>query len=533
MVCADTKSPKLLNYITAGILIFAGVLRVLPMCAELQYDELWTLINFTALNPLQILTDLSLPNNHPLNTLILKLLAQIGSGALWLRAGVFVCGMLTVYLAGQIAAQLTGNSRAAGWSAMLFTAASAPLILYSATARGYIYQCFGLLICFAGLMQCGKKRPADGSVLKRYYPEIAIIAGSIIAIISVPTGIMFLIPMGIGFLIFAAPERKKAPVIWFTAAAVAVFTLIYYLTVSKALISAQAWGEKLTSFSGWVKFVLDTIPPLLPVPLGIALFLAMIFNRKNAVAFMLSLLPLAAALFTNAGQVRVYLPLALFYAILAACGIAEVCRRNYKGSIPVALMLVISSLVWCYDPRFQPEQPAQVWQQAVTTTPDDVLPVLRGSSGFPLAANLPESVNQFRRRAVMPAKRQLLLLDVPDGVVNGADGSFAEKSFKLGFKGKLHPESGGFLYDLAALSNAPAPGTMILGVFAGNNQEISELQKTLAAMKNALILNIFISNPMLEDFDRRTIRCFVCRYEAQAVFPDNCELYIISGNNGK
>ena len=56
-------------------LIFPAAL-ILPcalMTANFTYDEFWSLINFAPLNIFQILTDLSLPNNHPLNTLFLKI----------------------------------------------------------------------------------------------------------------------------------------------------------------------------------------------------------------------------------------------------------------------------------------------------------------------------------------------------------------------------------------------------------------------------------------------------------------------------
>ena len=59
------------------ILLVAAVLRLPGLSGEWQYDEIWTLFNFTDLSAGQILTDVSLPNNHPVNTLLMKLLSPL------------------------------------------------------------------------------------------------------------------------------------------------------------------------------------------------------------------------------------------------------------------------------------------------------------------------------------------------------------------------------------------------------------------------------------------------------------------------
>ena len=66
----------------------ALILPVLLMTANLTYDEWWSLLNFAPLSTLRILTDLSLPNNHPLNTLCLKILHNFSS--LFLRSSAFI-----------------------------------------------------------------------------------------------------------------------------------------------------------------------------------------------------------------------------------------------------------------------------------------------------------------------------------------------------------------------------------------------------------------------------------------------------------
>ena len=58
----------------AGIILLAALLiRLFGMLfSPLEYDEIWSLENFSALGATRIFTDLALPNNHPLNSLFVK-----------------------------------------------------------------------------------------------------------------------------------------------------------------------------------------------------------------------------------------------------------------------------------------------------------------------------------------------------------------------------------------------------------------------------------------------------------------------------
>ena len=64
---------------TRQFLLYSAMIVVLALCLRLpwlynalEYDELWSLQNYAPLSIGQILTDLGLPNNHPLNSLWLK-----------------------------------------------------------------------------------------------------------------------------------------------------------------------------------------------------------------------------------------------------------------------------------------------------------------------------------------------------------------------------------------------------------------------------------------------------------------------------
>ena len=129
----------------AAILLAALGLRFSMFFAPLEYDEIWTLERFSTLSVWQILTDLATPNNHPLNTLFVKLWSHCFDIPQLIRLHSLVFGMISVALTGVLAHGLF-RSRVAALFSMLFIAADAAAVCYSDLARGYSAQlCFLLL----------------------------------------------------------------------------------------------------------------------------------------------------------------------------------------------------------------------------------------------------------------------------------------------------------------------------------------------------------------------------------------------------
>ena len=174
-----------LRKIPVLLLLLAAVLRALQLSVELQYDELWTLINFTQLDTFKILTDLSLPNNHPVNTLVLKLLSQISLAPVILRLGVFLCGIMVVYLTGECA-KLLSSDREYPLAAQFLAALSLPLIYFSVYSRGYMFQLAGLQLCILGMYRSATNDNDRAA-------PFMIATGRILCCFSVSSGIMFLL----------------------------------------------------------------------------------------------------------------------------------------------------------------------------------------------------------------------------------------------------------------------------------------------------------------------------------------------------
>ena len=135
------------------LVLFAAALRLGNFFGALDYDEIWTMSYFSTRGLKAIFTELSLPNNQPLNSLFVKFAIEAGTPLWGIRLHSLVAGVLAVLLMVPIGIRI-GRSRGAGlWSA-LFLLCSAPAAVYSQLARGYELQLFFLLLYAWGLVYC-------------------------------------------------------------------------------------------------------------------------------------------------------------------------------------------------------------------------------------------------------------------------------------------------------------------------------------------------------------------------------------------
>ncbi|MGE4564646.1 MAG: hypothetical protein AB7F32_07235, partial [Victivallaceae bacterium] len=134
------------HFFGLAVLITLGglALRLTSLGGSLQYDEIWTLEFYASKSIGTIFSDLSLPNNHPLNSLLVKLTA-IGENSVTIRLAAWLAGVLAIPAAGYLAWLVSRRRRAALWT-MALIALSAPLAVYSQLARGYSLQLFLLLV---------------------------------------------------------------------------------------------------------------------------------------------------------------------------------------------------------------------------------------------------------------------------------------------------------------------------------------------------------------------------------------------------
>lgn len=409
----------------AALLAAALVVRLFGMLfSPLEYDEIWSLQNFSRLPAGRILTDLALPNNHPLNSLFVKFWLGVVAEPQLIRLHSLVFGVLSIALSGVLARGLFHNRRAALFT-MLFLAAEAPAIYYSELARGYSAQLFFLLLFACGLAWCGELR----RFMPKSLPEAAMIVGAAGAVLAVPSAPIFLAAAALcGWY-----RRKKLPE---TRALVglglaALPTAFYLAWNYAALRSAQSWGVRLDTPREWLGFILITLADYVSFAVLPFLLIFAGCDRKQRWALLIcAALILASAAVVGAGPSRVYLPFCVIVAL--GCGrgaqilFTVALRRDNRRLAKLIFVAAAGLAVLGY---YQQQEKWHItdywgWFRASGSMPENCLAVYPATEGYPLMWNNSPQLNDDQTRRLIcaaPGGRRLLCFAMPRGRINGSD----------------------------------------------------------------------------------------------------------------
>ena len=152
------RSESRSHIVALGVIMVVGiVMRALYLREPMRYDETATYLYFAA-RPLYLgLSYYLSTGNHLFNTLLIHISTSIFGEHPWaIRIPVFLAGVLTVPLSYAVARMYFNNKSSALLTAAL-VAVSAPLILYSANARGYsiVTLLFLLVLAIAPYLKRG------------------------------------------------------------------------------------------------------------------------------------------------------------------------------------------------------------------------------------------------------------------------------------------------------------------------------------------------------------------------------------------
>ena len=308
-----------------GLTGLAALFRLFRLDAALEYDEIWTLENYASASLKVIFTELALPNNHPLNSLAVKLTAFSGGAPQWIRLVPFLAGVLAVPLAGAAAFGLWKRRSAALWS-MFFVAVLPQAVLYSQQARGYSLQLFFLLVFTAGLF-AARRRPVAGCA--------GILLGAAGAMLTLPTSAFYLAAIGSAGLYRCRKDYRNRLPAAFSLAAAGAGSLIWVLVNLKSFEANRSWGSPIDSFGDLFSFLIDTAGQNLPYPVLFGALTALLlgFRRSRPLLWLWGCLTVSAVAF-NAGPPRTYLPLAAATALTAGYGIDLLLRQRLVYAKP-------------------------------------------------------------------------------------------------------------------------------------------------------------------------------------------------------
>ena len=464
---ADQRT-RFFRLLWIGTLLVGALLRISGLFSSLEYDEIWTLESF-APQPLSVIfTDLALPNNHPLNTLGVKLCIACFDNPCLIRLPALLTGLGSLLLF-PVVAFLWTRRRGAALAATFFFAFSHMAIGYAAQARGYGLQLFFLLLFCAGLQLSGRYRPKR----YRHLPEAMVFLGGAGAVLTLPTSILYLAPAALlGWHCWRKRPFPCQPLKIVLAAGV-VLTAGWYLLNYHALRAAQVWGTPVTGAGQFLTLVSDTLLHLNgPVVLLLASAGILLRFRRAWPLLVITAIPFLSAIATNAGGVRVYLPLVVPGALLAGMGLEAIYRRfsakKRRLAAVFTICLVGLFLLNWYDtaPQYKAQDWFSLYDQIRKLSPEYMI-ALDAGDGYPYTwNNMPNAYKDYDLRLRNTMSQRELISFLPPNHLNGTDRHGASQRFQLNFQPEPEQqELGGFRvcrYRLTELRETPRPHSVIL-----------------------------------------------------------------------
>lgn len=486
------------HYFT-GIMLIAFLLRLPEFFITLAYDEIWTLTNFTRLPWYELLFDLTLPNNHPLNSITVKFMTLFDFSQEYIRLPNLFAGLGSVVLAGLLAKRLAGKSGML-WS-MFFMAVNGPLIVYSCQARGYGLQIFWLLLFAYSVIRSAEK------VRKQIFTifDALLIVSALLAVITLSTSALYL--TGIVFILWnhakwQLPCRSTVCSIIIAG----LFSLVYLGLNYHDLQAARVWGTAINSVSdycNWLCGVLYEIIPAGTVGLTICYFA---LTRRQCVGYLLLFLLLAgSAIFTNGGPGRVYLPLCALLAVTAGAGagllLEKLPKLQHKQLLALAFILLAAATNF-YQMRQWSFTDYYPVLNTLDKVPENVLTVFPAGDGYPVFynSNGKAAEKYYNTLEASSSLTGLLLLNSP-GKINGMDKDFNEKSLPLPIQvpTETFANVSSQIYSLHRLQSVPGSDEAIILIYRSKNKTgFKELRKFLykssSSCSHILILNNWFNN---------------------------------------
>ena len=417
------------RYAALTLLFSALAVRLGFLYRSLQYDELWSWQFFSKLEIPEILLSLALPNNHPLNTIAIKLASSVTDDIFAIRYFPLLCGVLLIPLV-YFVTKVWSQSRTASGIAAIFAAFSAPLVVYSALARGYMPQAFFFALTAAGFA-CFTKEYVE-KYAKAGFAMILI--GGTGTILSVPTGVVYL--AGLVLAIICRYRTKPHKLLICALAAGAVIAGVYYIAAYSQLTEAQKWSTGGNYFTQCGNILFSTGCFAL---LSLSLTGCLINPSKILPLMIIPLTVLLSGAVTGLGPDRTYI---IFTAVFScASGIAVDTIYKYKFKHPSRFLQVTAAVLLflaplAMQPIFFRSWQLPEWKLADVKTSSTTLCIYTANSGYPLLWNLGEDFLTEYQKRVGKSHLDTLRVYAANGIINGMDDAHNEKTVSTRLSGK-------------------------------------------------------------------------------------------------
>lgn len=313
-----------------------------------EYDELWTLNHYAQAESARVIfTDLTVPNNHPLHSLLVRWSVASGGAAEWVvRLPAWLAGVALWIAIPLVTRELTGDRQLAFVTGLL-CAASAPLFHFSHTARGYGLQTLGV-VAFVGAVAASRRDIR--------WLAAAPVAG-LAALLTLPTTILFVAPV----LVADWVARRRDRAVWLAHGSFCLLAGVWvWFGAAQWSQGREAFGIPVESVLDWLRFAGGVIVELWGLWLPAFMLLALVAGNHRKLAWLLAAMiawPLLAAALTRAGPARAYVPLVPAGILLAALGMRQLGRWQW-APVGVAVVLLPGHLRQWTPPDWRAIAPA-------------------------------------------------------------------------------------------------------------------------------------------------------------------------------
>ncbi len=399
----------------------------------LEYDEIWTLTNYASKPNSIIFSDLGTPNNHPLNSLLIKYsVMTFGASPVALRLFALISGIGVLLASGWLTWEIFKN-RFAVVTTVALCSFSGALIHYSQTGRGYMLQTFLLTLLILTIVLYENHRKTLS-----YLPKIILLTAfpiaAVAAILTLSPSILFITAIALihwyyllnqqfqnsssqnaGKQLLSLLKNNRDLIISYSI--IYSFALIWYLSNYAKFKAGQQFGTEINSIAVLLDYLKQFLPKFNGYVLPLVPLLMFIKKswRKWAVAYLFIILFLiCSTLLLRGGPPRTYLPLIPLINIAAAGTMAMIIQlvSNRKIAKKAVIITVSAFIVFCSYNLFstlndwQPPDWKKIWQAV-----QQAFPKSNYFISYPACAGLeisfnnrPQAIMDNCRRVVQPGK---------------------------------------------------------------------------------------------------------------------------------
>lgn len=382
----------------------------------LEYDELWTMGHYSAVPFLSIFTDLATPNNHPLNSLLIRIFTKcFGYQFTVIRLPAFLFGAGSVFLAMRIVWKTLRRK-----DALLFTTVCMCfhgfLLFYSASARGYSAQTFFVLLTVYALFRLYRNGCSPVSAL-------IFLLSAVLCCLCITSGLIFVCASCGTFILLRIRKRKLTELIrenrYFIIAGICfcVFAGLWYGMNFEKIRQGQSFGTWLDTPEKILDFLSVLLFHLLLLPF-VAVHIVAVFFRKNplrrvSAAFLIFFgLVFLSAFLTKAGPARVYMPLLPPAIITSAAAIYGIFRALEKEKILPAVYLLTAFIPVLNAPALTRELRPPDWidipMELIRDVPPEIYVNYSSIDSYPVNSNFPKASDDMLRRLSVPELKGFL-----------------------------------------------------------------------------------------------------------------------------